>query len=605
MAAGALLLWSAAAMAQTIGGGGTGNPVGPAGGDLGGTYPNPSVVQVNGGAPGGTCSGSDFVNAINSSGQPSCGTPAGSGTVTQVTAGQGLGTAAGTCGSGDITTTGTLFQCATPTTYTADHTVTNSEGSSVIVMNSGTAKAFTFGQPSASSNQATGWAVNVLNQGAGALTLTPTSSTITPTLPSTLAQGQSVSLISDGTNYKSFGLSLAQIAADSVVMNATGSTAYPTAAALVSCSGASNALTYNTGTHAWGCNTITGTNPAYGFVVSNNGGSLPSPPTGTAMQFASADSVTSYLVGNAFAASAGLLGTRADGTSASPTAVAANSVVAFLSARPYDGSAYPANSTANLQLITLEAQSGSAHGAGILANCTAITTTTTAECLRLTAAGMVLGSSTANQAPRAALDIGSNLKATGVKVFNADGTNSEDGFLKWTSNAFQIGTEKGGSGTARPTQIVSVSRIDLNAATGTQINMQVNSTTIFDVTSTVLESNTAGGMQLTAAAASSTVPTLVPNKASATTGFGAQASGNISGIIAGTEMTRLSSTGLTMQAGLLVLKGFTVGGLPAGTTGGLAYVTDANAACVFGTTPVGGGSTVCKVWYNGTAWVEG
>lgn len=56
---------------------------------------------------------------------------------------------------------------------------------------------------------------------------------------------------------------LATQAADSVVMNATGSAAAPTAVAMPTggtngCAGASNALTYNTSTHAWGCNTISG-----------------------------------------------------------------------------------------------------------------------------------------------------------------------------------------------------------------------------------------------------------------------------------------------------------------------------------------------------------
>lgn len=72
---------------------------------------------------------------------------------------------------------------------------------------------------------------------------------------------------------------LATQAADTVDMNATGGSAVPTAVALPTsgtngCAGATNALTYNTSTHAWGCNTITGsassvftastaTNPAF------------------------------------------------------------------------------------------------------------------------------------------------------------------------------------------------------------------------------------------------------------------------------------------------------------------------------------------------------
>lgn len=51
---------------------------------------------------------------------------------------------------------------------------------------------------------------------------------------------------------------------------------------------------------------------------------------------------------------------------------------------------------------------------------------------------------------------------------------------------------------------------------------------------------------------------------------------------------------------------YTVANLPLqATNGARAVVTDANAACTFSAAPTGGGSTVCAVWWNGTAWVEG
>lgn len=52
------------------------------------------------------------------------------------------------------------------------------------------------------------------------------------------------------------------------------------------------------------------------------------------------------------------------------------------------------------------------------------------------------------------------------------------------------------------------------------------------------------------------------------------------------------------------LKNYTVGTLPSGTQGDSAFVTDA-VACTFLATPTGGSSTVCPVFYNGTAWVGG
>lgn len=50
-------------------------------------------------------------------------------------------------------------------------------------------------------------------------------------------------------------------------------------------------------------------------------------------------------------------------------------------------------------------------------------------------------------------------------------------------------------------------------------------------------------------------------------------------------------------------KAYTVATLPAGTIGDTAYVTDATAPTYLGTL-TGGGSVVCPVFYNGTAWVS-
>ena len=62
----------------------------------------------------------------------------------------------------------------------------------------------------------------------------------------------------------------------------------------------------------------------------------------------------------------------------------------------------------------------------------------------------------------------------------------------------------------------------------------------------------ASGYRLVTGAASSTAPTLVPNKAAATTGIGAQASGNISLIVAATEALRLDSSNITSYKNVII-----------------------------------------------------
>jgi hypothetical protein len=53
----------------------------------------------------------------------------------------------------------------------------------------------------------------------------------------------------------------------------------------------------------------------------------------------------------------------------------------------------------------------------------------------------------------------------------------------------------------------------------------------------------------------------------------------------------------------LELKGYLVASLPVGTVGDKAYVTDATSPTYLGTL-TGGGSVICPVFYNGSAWIS-
>lgn len=61
----------------------------------------------------------------------------------------------------------------------------------------------------------------------------------------------------------------------------------------------------------------------------------------------------------------------------------------------------------------------------------------------------------------------------------------------------------------------------------------------------VLDGKAAAGWTLNSGNASNVNPTLIPNGAALTTGWGAQAAGNISGILGGTEVVRLVANGWT------------------------------------------------------------
>lgn len=178
----------------------------------------------------------------------------GSGTVTSITAGNGI----------NLTTNPCIATCTIATTVTnnaqtgATYAVLSTDGGKVVSASNSSSEAYSI----AAANTAgftSGFGFDLNNIGAGVTTLTATTSLFDnglTTLP--LVQGQDAYIYSDGANYHSI-LSLPTMAADTLLGNFTGTAGqYPVAGALTSCSTASSAVTYNTTTHAFGCNSISG-----------------------------------------------------------------------------------------------------------------------------------------------------------------------------------------------------------------------------------------------------------------------------------------------------------------------------------------------------------
>jgi len=146
---------------------------------------------------------------------PPTSTP-GVGTVTSITAGEGVDLD-GTCGSGSTTTTGTLSSCTninpqTGTTYT----VLATDCGKQITLSNASAVAVTLPQAGSGGDFAAGCKIGFTNLGAGAVTITPTTSTIDGLAARVLQQYGGVNVISNGTNYVSTGVAPA-VGADGII----------------------------------------------------------------------------------------------------------------------------------------------------------------------------------------------------------------------------------------------------------------------------------------------------------------------------------------------------------------------------------------------------
>ena len=179
---------------------------------------------------------------------------------------------------------------------------------------------------------------------------------------------------------------------------------------------------------------------------------------------------------------------------------------------------------------------------------------------------------------------------TGLQTFNTGITASGSGNIDIkSSNSFSVG----GSGSANAT---------LTSANSTTVETTGSGSVIF---------NTGGSNRFNLNSSGN----LVPNADNARNIGGAGAAmvevftrGVDSGSANDLVLQRNNVNGLTLAAAANIsalpvrLKGYTVAGLPAGTQGDLAFVTDANAP-TYNATVAGGGAFVIPVFYNGTNWV--
>jgi hypothetical protein len=160
----------------------------------------------------GNSSGTQVLSE-NSSGVPSWITVSGTGTVTTITPGGGIvSSTTASCSQSNITSSGTLSkaECVDAQTGTT-FAIPDSDRGKLITASNAASQAYTIAQAGAASAFQAGWYVDVQNlsasgaAGAGTVTVTATTSTFSSTGTTTLKifPGQTVRIISDGTNYQS------------------------------------------------------------------------------------------------------------------------------------------------------------------------------------------------------------------------------------------------------------------------------------------------------------------------------------------------------------------------------------------------------------------
>lgn len=125
------------------------------------------------------------------------------------------------------------------------------------------------------------------------------------------------------------------------------------------------------------------------------------------------------------------------------------------------------------------------------------------------------------------------LKRFGATLVAALADNSDDAIMR--ASAFEP------SGTSAP-PLGLYNPDGLNT-----IGFSASGSNIFNISPILLQGSSSAGITLVQGSASATAPGFVPRGSSSTTGIGSQAAGNFSGIVAGAEVWRTTSTGFLMQ----------------------------------------------------------
>lgn len=366
------------------------------------------------------------------------------------------------------------------------------------------------------------------------------------------------------------------------------------------------------------------------LTIDNNASALQSPPVGAGVLFqvGNANSTNTRALIDAYAANAGVLFRRSNGTAASPTAISSGDVIGVLAGLGYGATGYSSATRISAQMVASENWTDSAQGSYLSIVTTATGGTTTAEALRIGPSGEIgvatgggVNYGTGGQAllsgGEGAPPVWSTLSGTGTvtsvalstgstgltvsggtsQTITGAGTFSIGGVLALASGGTGSSTASGARTNLGLGSLATSNSVDLtsqvtgtlpvaNGGTGqttyTNGQLLIGNTTGSTLTKATLTAGT--GISITNGAGSITI---------AATGAG---TGTVTSVAFSTGTTGLSVTGspittsgtITLAGTLATTNGGT--GLTGFTSGGAMYATSTSALTT-GTLPVTAGGT--------------